>query len=545
MRTTGRGTMFIETRQAEAEAAAAEAEEGGGGGGDISSLIPVYHTARDISYAQVGTCDVLNGDMAGGWTLTPHHHYDLGGQTLFLGNGSVVKATPVKTPACVFSNIQISATGTLSIVSRDGAELYLFDADGRHLRTYDTLLGAVEYAFGYDANGRLISIVDKFSNTTSVQRAGSGEATNIVSPFGVRTQLLMDDNGYLSAVVNPANETNAFRYSANGLLTNVITRKGYVFSFVYDEWGRLVRAEDPAGAYHQFKRENFFAGHEVMDSGTLQGSNTYRFARMGADFSLRTHVAPGNLTTLTYQNYAETIITNIAPDGTVVSTLMGADPRFDWQVKKPEMRTIRFPSGLIWSANVSRAASLSDTGDVLSLVSFTNVFSINDRPAYVASYQASNRMASLTSPEGRTRRVIYNANGRAERIELPGLYPIDVAYDVHGRLQQFAIGTGAVRRAFGLGYTTNGFWGALTNSLLQSYRLDSDPAGRVTNLLQPDAKTIGLRYDKSSNLGGVRRPIRLNIRWTTTTLVFWVAIRPPAWLVWTRIFSSRGMRAAR
>ncbi|MCZ7591306.1 MAG: hypothetical protein M5U15_03745 [Kiritimatiellae bacterium] len=63
-----------------------------------------------------------------------------------------------------------------------------------------------------------------------------------------------------------------------------------------------------------------------------------------------------------------------------------------------------------------------------------------------------------------------------------------------------------MRRAFGLGYTTNGFWGALTNSLLQSYRLDSDPAGRVTNLLQPDAKTIGLRYDKSSNLGGVRPP---------------------------------------
>ncbi|MCZ7591309.1 MAG: RHS repeat-associated core domain-containing protein [Kiritimatiellae bacterium] len=149
---------------------------------------------------------------------------------------------------------------------------------------------------------------------------------------------------------------------------------------------------------------------------------------------------------------------------------------------------------------------MSDPGDVLSLVSFTNVFSINDRPAYVASYQASNRMASLTSPEGRTRRVIYNANGRAERIELPGLYPIDVAYDVHGRLQQFAIGTGGVRRAFGFGYTTNGFWGALTNSLLQSYRLDSDPAGRVTNLLQPDAKTIGLRYDKSSNLSGVTPP---------------------------------------
>ena len=93
------------------------------------------------------------------------------------------------------------------IASEDGAELYHFDSAGRHLRTLNTLTGAVLYQFAYDANGHLFKVTDGDGNITTIERDANGNPLTIVAPFGQRTTLTLDPNGYLANIADPAGET--------------------------------------------------------------------------------------------------------------------------------------------------------------------------------------------------------------------------------------------------------------------------------------------------------------------------------------------------
>ena len=72
----------------------------------------------------------------------------------------------------------------LYIASEDGAELYHFDSEGRHLRTLNTLTGAVLYQFAYDANGHLFKVTDGDGNITTIEPDANGNPSAIVAPFG-------------------------------------------------------------------------------------------------------------------------------------------------------------------------------------------------------------------------------------------------------------------------------------------------------------------------------------------------------------------------
>ncbi|MCL4863415.1 MAG: hypothetical protein KJZ93_28685, partial [Caldilineaceae bacterium] len=127
------------------------------------------------------------------------------------------------------------------IPAPDGSELYIFDAQGRHLRTRHGLTGATIYEFSYDDAGRLAQIKDSDGNTTLIERTASGVPTAIVVPFGQRTALTVDGNGFLASVTNPAGETVQLVTSERGLLTRFTNPRGQSTQYEYDVRGRLVR----------------------------------------------------------------------------------------------------------------------------------------------------------------------------------------------------------------------------------------------------------------------------------------------------------------
>src|SRR5207249_2541423 len=92
------------------------------------------------------------------------------------------------------------AANDIAIASEDGAELYQFNAIGRHLRTLNALTGAALYSFSYDSAGRLLTVTDGDGNVTTIQRDGNGNPTGILAPFGQQTTLALEANGYLASV---------------------------------------------------------------------------------------------------------------------------------------------------------------------------------------------------------------------------------------------------------------------------------------------------------------------------------------------------------
>ncbi|HEX7050102.1 MAG TPA: hypothetical protein VF188_07885, partial [Longimicrobiales bacterium] len=72
----------------------------------------------------------------------------------------------------VGSGLPGASIGDVLLASEDGTELYRFDASGRHLETLDTRAGAIRYAFGYDAAGRLVTVTDGDGLVTTIERDG-------------------------------------------------------------------------------------------------------------------------------------------------------------------------------------------------------------------------------------------------------------------------------------------------------------------------------------------------------------------------------------
>ncbi len=480
---------------------------------------PFPYTSTETLKAKIGTMMASQYGL-GGWTLSPHHFYDPRGHVLYTGSGDIRNAEPIKTPACTFTDSASTGTNDISIVSEEGDELFVFNSQGRHLRTLDSYLGVTNVSFTYDTNGYLSTVTDVDGVQTVVERNGQGLPTAIISPYGLRTTLQLDTNNYLTAVVNPENETNGFRYTSGGLLTNVITRRGYIYAVAYDAVGAVIRADHPSSGFETLFKTLTYNPVDITHVDLMQRTNLYRWTYLAGNFNSLQHTSPDGAASTTISDYDNTVVTNILSNGTIISSVSGPDPRFDLQVPQVESYMVKLPSGLAMTVTVSRAAALSDTGNVLSLVSLTNKIAVNNK-TNVTIYTASSRSMQVTSPEGRSYTIHFDAKGRMDKVDSPGFFAIEAGYDSHGRLQSIAQATGAIKRMTALGFSTNGYIEKVTNGLTQVTALQNDNVGRVTNAIRPDSQAISLLYDDSDNLTGVTPPgrSRHSIGYTSVSLM--------------------------
>lgn len=101
-----------------------------------------------------------------------------------------------------------ASPGDIVFPSEDGRERYIFNANGRHLRTEDAITGRLRYTFGH-TSGRLTSIRDVTNGrTTRIHRTDGAPAT-IEAPFGQLTTLALDGNGFLASATNAKSESHA------------------------------------------------------------------------------------------------------------------------------------------------------------------------------------------------------------------------------------------------------------------------------------------------------------------------------------------------
>lgn len=494
------GSYFVSGGAAAAPASPAYATEG-------PSRIEVPRIDYVTQVSKIGVAMATNQGL-GGWTLTPNHYYDAQGEVLFMGDGSMRDATPIGTPACVFETAEDeeapAGTNWVTVVSEDGAEIYVFDAQGFHLKTLDSVTGSEIYGFGYDTNHWLTSITDQDGNIATISRAG--QQITVAAPFGPQTVLNLNGDGYLESLVNPSQETNLFQYASGGMLTNVVSRRGNPYGVAYDATGHVDRVDFPDGGAWEFARTDFYRSNEVLYAAGGTRTNRYLGESEGGRRYRRTVFGPneiGSNVVVTTQDKVEDLRTYA--DGTTLSITNEPDARFGYQVMNLKKAALRMPSGLSLQVAVSNSVSLADTNDLLSVVAITNRVAINGRTS-VVDYVAATRLLRVQTPEGRTYSVLFDTNDRPQSISIPGLYAISAAYDDQGRLRQISGGNGAEERKLQFAYATNGYLRSLTNTLNQTYQIFADPIGRVTNLVDPNANEISLRYDRSHKPEAIKPP---------------------------------------
>jgi RHS repeat-associated protein len=394
----------------------------------------------------------------------------------------------------------------LVIPSEDGGDLYVFDPVGRHLRTLHALTGTVRYAFGYDSQGRLATITDGNGNVTSIERDGAGEPMAILAADGQRTAITLDAHGYLASLTNPVGETHRFAYSTEGLLQTYTTPRNHQYGFTYDALGRLTRHEDPAAGFRTFARTESDTSHAVTLTTALNRTSTFWVDHLlEGGIRLVDNEADGTATTR--QRRPNATQTTTAPDGTVTTLTETPDPRFALLAPLPGALTVRLPSGLTSSLGMTRAVTLSDPNNVLSLTSLTDTFTVNGRTA-TSTYTASTKTRTDRSPANRVVTTILDTQGRTVREQVDSLEPIAFTYDPRGRLSTVTQGTGGTARTSTFTYNPEGFLETINDPLSRTVRFTYDPVGRVLTQTLPDLRVIQTTYDANGNVASITPPSR-------------------------------------
>jgi RHS repeat-associated protein len=402
-----------------------------------------------------------------------------------------------------------TSASEIYVAAEDASEVYVFDLTGRHLRTLDALTTAVLQQFGYDTANRLVSVTDRDGNVTTIERDAQGNPTAIVSPYGQRTTLSLDGNGYLASITNPNSETVSLQYKpiasgdahTGGLLSQLTDGRMGVHLFEHDTDGFLTKDTDPAGSYVALNRNNNLAPTQVTRSTPLGRNTTYQVSWSYADdVETSTVKDPANLTTMTVTK-ADQSSTTTYPDGTIVAVSTASDPRFGMDAFVPSA-TIKTPAGLTRTVTQTRTATMASAQDPLTLRTLVEQLTVNGK-TYRSTYDSVAKTITQVTPAGRQGVVTLDSLGRVSQIQLPGVLPVNIQYDVHGRPQTVTQGS----RTYVYGYDTAGRLQSIADPL-HTVSLGYDGANRPISSTLPDLNVISAGYDGDGNLLSLTPPGR-------------------------------------
>ncbi len=379
------------------------------------------------------------------------------------------------------------------IASEDGTELYVFDSSFRHKRTVDALTGALRYLFTYDSAGYLTSITDGSGNVTTIERSGA-DATAIVGAGGHRTDLVVA-NGWLEGITDPAGGSYAMSYSPQGIMVSFTDPRDNVHDFTYDSVGRLVLDEDPEGGSTTLSRTGITDDYTVTLTTELGRVTTYRVELLAAGGMRRTTTSPsGAVTVMVLATNGSEQTTY--PDGSTLTLTMGPDPRWGMMAPIPSRVVMRSPAGIQRTVIMTRTATLSDPGDLLSLTNLTGTYSDNGRVSTLV-YDATSapRTLTLTTPLGRSAAITIDGLGRVDGWQTPGIDPKSYTYDGDGLLTAVTQGGRGTTLAYDTALERIG----VTDALGRTVGFSHDAAARVIGQTLPGGRTASYGYDASGN----------------------------------------------
>ena len=394
----------------------------------------------------------------------------------------------------------------LQIPSEDASEVYVFDALGNHLRTLNGLTGTTNWSFAYDANNLVTDLRDANGLVTHIERNGADQPTDIVGPYGQRTTLALDGNGFLSAVVNPVGEATVLTHTTGGLLTSVTGPLNHPYTVTYDTNGLVAHIRDPLSGGLDFSRVDYGSNVFVQATTTLSNVDTRTLILQpsGESSIAATHADGTSVATTLAQSEATSVSYG---DGTVANYGAIGDPRFPQASRLVANASVQLPGGPANTLAITRSATLSDTSNPFSVATLTNRATLNGN-GYTLTYNGTNRMAMLTTPEGRQEVIGLDAQGRVIHDQPPGQTPVDFLYDAHGRVSEADDTASVGLRRTMFSYDALGRLSTLIDPLNRTNSYGYGGAGRLQQLTLADGQVANFQSDAEFHLTSLTPPGR-------------------------------------
>lgn len=415
------------------------------------------------------------------------------------------------------------------IASEDGREVYEFDGDGRHTKTYDALTGATLFTFSYtdgssgNPPGLLASIADRTgANVTTIERS-LGVPMAIVAPGGQRTELSVT-GGYLDSISSPALDPIQLAHSSEGLLEVFTDERpeGYTFNFSYDSLGRLTLDQDPDGGSKTLTRTpigpaaGIDGGFTVDLTTGVNRTFDYLVERFTDESVHQVDTYPDGTTTEFTVSGDGVLLNWVLAEGTEISAVRGPEVgRFGFQAPVWTSVVLATPGMKAASEAAvlqsSRTVTLQDPTNPLTVDSINDDISFNGRTRR-RSYHGPSRTLTETSPVGRVRYTRFDAEGRVIEREVDGLNVVQFAYDASGRLETVTIhptSGGEPDRVYTMGYDSQNRLTSVQDPVSGIHAFSSFTGHDLPRTITlPDLLQVGLTYDEAGNLKSLTPPAR-------------------------------------
>lgn len=395
----------------------------------------------------------------------------------------------------------VSSGNEKVFASGDGAQLYVIDQFGRHVRTVDSRTKALMHVFGYDSASRLVTVTDGNGKVSRIERNVEGAPTALVGPYGQRTDLAVDAQGRLTRVTNPNGDTYRMAYAGVGLLARFESPRKTASTFAYDLMGRLIHDEDAVGGFWHIGRANLGKNTYQVTMNTAMGrTKLYATETKDGGDKARTLTGQDGTQVRIVATAGNTITTT--QDGTESSQSLGADPRFGMQAPFLANHSIKLPSGLTYRATTTRTATLNAPNDIFSLAGDVETTTVNGN-TFKTEYDATLRRFTLTTPLSRKSTITTDVQGHPVLAQRGNLFAVRYQYDSQGRMIGVSQGEGLTERNSSIVYNSQGLVESVTDALNLTTHYSYDTAGRMTMLTLPDGRAISNRYDENGNLAAV------------------------------------------
>jgi RHS repeat-associated protein len=414
------------------------------------------------------------------------------------------------------------SAGDAAIASQDGSEVYVFDQNGRHLRTQDALSGVTLYQFNYDSAGRLSSIIDRDGNTTLIERDASGNPTAIVAPNGQATKLALTSDGYLAGITDPAGASVSMTYGTGGLLATFTDTLNIVHTMSYDNLGRLAKDADSTGGFFALARTDQADGYTITETTATGVTDSITMADLPTGEHRVVTTDSAGLQTVQVTATDGTTTTSY-PDGAVETEKDGPDPRWGMMAPVITVDTVKTPGGLTNTTAETRTVTLSDLTNPLGPASQTDILTVNGQ-SEVLAYDAGKNQLTDTSPAGRTTVELFDAKGHLVATQVPGVDAVQYAYDANGRLVTVTQGTRVSR------FTYDVHWdvASAVDPLQHTQQFTYDADGRMLTQTLPDNSVVAYRYDAAGDLLSLAPPQQSATNFTYNALGLEQSDKPPA-----------------
>jgi RHS repeat-associated protein len=400
------------------------------------------------------------------------------GESIAFTRDGAGRITAITDPMSASIGYTYDGAGNLVTVTNRINDTIGFGYDSSHFLTQITDgEGTTPLHAVYDAEGRVIQLLDADGNVSSLSNNVTANTSSATDRLGNTTQFVYGNDGYLSDTIQPGSldshytyngrgkpltetdplgHTTTYTYDSNDNLLTRIDPLNHTTSYTYDSKGRVLTTTDPRG---KVTTNTYDAkGNLASVTDALNHTSSYTYDARG---NMLTQTDPDNCTTTNSYNTRGRLIHTVDAEGAVRAYTY--DGRGN-QLTETQYRTVNGTLTAETSTNTYDASGrLTVRTDALNH-STTTTFNHNGR------------QKTQTDARNNTTTYQYDSRGNAFKTIYPDTTFEVYAYDLEGRKT------------------------ATTDRNGHTNFTEYDGLGRVSKSIHPDASFTKNTYDDAGRL---------------------------------------------